>query len=602
MDEHSDAILYWNAVALEANRVSHTNGAGEQTGPPLSARALGIVHLAMYDAFVAQDKANGGSVTYDPYLPNVPAATAGSSPEAAIAGAATHALRSLFPSQATTFDTFYDFIVKAQVDDSWTVENLKAGYQYGEMVAATLLQRRMDDPGVGVFDYHVKNESGKWRPDPDNPDQDPHGPLYGALCPLFATSKRYTLAAPPPAVTSDAEYMRAYRQVRGKGIEPARLDSVTDQYDQYTVVAGDTLAAIAQQFYGDASLWPRIFEANRHQISNPNQIFPGQVLRIPTSRTLDESVAGIFWGYDGAVDLGTPPRLYNQIVRQVAITRENELAENARLFALVNAAMADAGILAWEQKYVHDYWRPVTGIREHGGSLGPEEAEGTTIGGDADPWWLPLGAPSTNTLRRQPLNPKALKNFTPPFPAYPSGHATFGAAALHVTRRFYEIAGASETIPDNLFKDADGTDMQLVSEEFGGASEDNAGAIRPRHARTFTNGLWGMIEENSRSRVYLGVHWVFDGFAVTAQNAPRFDKDVDLPNKVAGVGGVPLGVAIADDIYDTGMLAANGQAAGLGVPPTVARVAAAAPAVDVAEARELARLTRMVPRKPWPLG
>jgi vanadium chloroperoxidase len=38
-------------LPLEANKVSHTNGSGEQTGPPLSARALAIVHLAMYDAF-----------------------------------------------------------------------------------------------------------------------------------------------------------------------------------------------------------------------------------------------------------------------------------------------------------------------------------------------------------------------------------------------------------------------------------------------------------------------------------------------------------------------------------------------------------------------
>lgn len=45
-----DAILYWNDVALEANRISHTNGKGEQTGPTLSSRALAIVHLAMYDA------------------------------------------------------------------------------------------------------------------------------------------------------------------------------------------------------------------------------------------------------------------------------------------------------------------------------------------------------------------------------------------------------------------------------------------------------------------------------------------------------------------------------------------------------------------------
>lgn len=47
-----DPILYWNDVALEANRISHTNGKNEQTGPPLSSRALAIVHLAIYDAYI----------------------------------------------------------------------------------------------------------------------------------------------------------------------------------------------------------------------------------------------------------------------------------------------------------------------------------------------------------------------------------------------------------------------------------------------------------------------------------------------------------------------------------------------------------------------
>ena len=52
-------------------------------------------------------------------------------------------------------------------------------------------------------------------------------------------------------------------------------------FAQYTVVSGDTLSAIAEQWYGDSSVWPRIFEANRDQIGNPDLIFPGQVLRIP---------------------------------------------------------------------------------------------------------------------------------------------------------------------------------------------------------------------------------------------------------------------------------------------------------------------------------
>jgi nucleoid-associated protein YgaU len=52
-------------------------------------------------------------------------------------------------------------------------------------------------------------------------------------------------------------------------------------FAQYTVASGDTLSGIAHRFYGDAALFLRIFEANRDQISNPDLIFPGQVLRIP---------------------------------------------------------------------------------------------------------------------------------------------------------------------------------------------------------------------------------------------------------------------------------------------------------------------------------
>lgn len=52
-------------------------------------------------------------------------------------------------------------------------------------------------------------------------------------------------------------------------------------FSQYTVARGDTLSRIAQARYNDATKWPRIFAANRHQISDPNRIEIGQVLRIP---------------------------------------------------------------------------------------------------------------------------------------------------------------------------------------------------------------------------------------------------------------------------------------------------------------------------------
>jgi nucleoid-associated protein YgaU len=49
----------------------------------------------------------------------------------------------------------------------------------------------------------------------------------------------------------------------------------------YTVVSGDSLSKIAKREYGDAKLWPRIFEANKDTIKDPNLIYPGQKLKVP---------------------------------------------------------------------------------------------------------------------------------------------------------------------------------------------------------------------------------------------------------------------------------------------------------------------------------
>jgi Vanadium chloroperoxidase N-terminal domain len=65
---------------------------------------------------------------------------------------------------------------------------------------------------------------------------------------------------------------------------------------------------------------------------------------------------GLFWGYDGTKGIGAPPRQYNQIVRRIADHQANDITANARLFALINAAIGDAGILAWDDKYLYASW------------------------------------------------------------------------------------------------------------------------------------------------------------------------------------------------------------------------------------------------------
>jgi membrane-associated phospholipid phosphatase len=463
-----DAILYWNEVALEANRESHSNDRGEQTGPTLSSRALAIVHLAIYDAYAG---AVGNPADLPPYLINLTPAGAGASPEAAVAAAAHATLSALFPSQKAFFD---DKLAQATL----LPPGLNEGLDFGRQVAQKILADRGNDPNASDIGYVPSLGRSDHRPDPDNP-QGYYAPFYGEKSKVFAVNQRYGLDKPPqPGM---AEYREAVMEVRGKGIAPELMGTLPDSF---------------------------------------------------SPRTPNETLIGVFWAYDGAFGLGTPPRLYNQIVKAIAIARNNTPAENARLFALINVAMADAGILAWTEKYKYNLWRPVVGVREHDRSMGTAGTGKNVISDNCDPFWLPLGAPNSNTTKKNP---------TPNFPAYPSGHATFGAAALHMTRLFYGVPTGDRN-PDNL---CDG--LTFVSDELNGLNKDNRGTVRPRHVRNFPQGLWQAIEENGRSRVYLGVHWVFDAFALNSLGDPDFSRNI---------GGVPLGINIAEDIFGGGR--ANG--------------------------------------------
>jgi nucleoid-associated protein YgaU len=106
---------------------------------------------------------------------------------------------------------------------------------------------------VGIFDGFGKKKEEKPKADFSN----------------VQSGSSTTSAAPPPSAPwtpSD---------------EPPSGTSGSEE--SYTVVAGDSLSRIAKRFYGDANKWPRIHEANRDQIKNPDLIHPGQKLRIPAA-------------------------------------------------------------------------------------------------------------------------------------------------------------------------------------------------------------------------------------------------------------------------------------------------------------------------------
>jgi membrane-associated phospholipid phosphatase len=186
-----------------------------------------------------------------------------------------------------------------------------------------------------------------------------------------------------------------------------------------------------------------------------------------TTRTADETQIARFWSYDDR--LGTPVRLYNQNTREILTQRPRApaltiLHTHARIFALVNLAMADAGIGCWDGKYAYNLWRPIHGITR------ADEDNNPSTPRDAS--WRPLGRPQG-----------PVPNTTPPFPAYPSGHSSFGTATFAMLRKAYGGNNVS---------------FALSSEE------PNSGG--PRNYTTFQSA----INENGQSRIFLGVHFQFD--------------------------------------------------------------------------------------------
>jgi len=277
------------------------------------------------------------------------------------------------------------------------------------------------------LEYAPGDGVGVWRQDPVSRVPIALGAYWGKLTPFVVPTGSFFRAPAPPALDS-AEYAAAFEE--------------------------------AKQLGGDGVV-------------------------TPTARTAEQTLIGTYWAYDGTPSLCAPPRMYNQLTRVVAEAKRTRNLELARLLALVNVAMTDAGITVWESKFHHAFWRPVAGIREADEGTGPTglgDGNPATVG---DPTFMPLGAPASNLSG---------PNFTPPFPAYPSGHAAFGGALFQTLRRFYRT---------------DAIRFTFVSDELNGVTTDNEGNVRPLVPRSFTS-LSQAEEENGQSRIYLGIHWSFD--------------------------------------------------------------------------------------------
>jgi hypothetical protein len=422
-------LRYWNQIAIDASGLDHTpvllgdaRVFGEQLGPGRSSRAIAIVHIAIFDAVNA---IVGGYRSYS----GIRGERAPASVDAAIAQAAHDTLIAMFPSQRANFDALLAEDLRSIPARNERVK--RNGLDIGRRAAAAILALRRNDGSAGAdpkmeTEWPTSDEPGHWRQDPIGKAPIALGAHWGEVKPFVLRSAAQFRVPAPPAMESEA-YTAAFNEVKALG--------------------GDGVAT-------------------------------------PTQRTTEQSWIGVYWAYDGTPSLCAPPRLYNQIVTEIS-KRDTNVLKLARLYALVNVAMADAGVAIWESKYYYDFWRPVTGVREADVGMGPSGAGDGNPLTVADPTFSPLGAPASNLSG---------PNFTPPFPAYPSGHAGFGGALFETLRNFYRT---------------DRIGFAFVSDEFNGETIANDGTVRPLIPRSFDS-LSQAEEENGQSRIYLGIHWSFD--------------------------------------------------------------------------------------------
>jgi hypothetical protein len=286
-----------------------------------------------------------------------------------------------------------------------TVTDLAArqqGFEFGKSVGEAMLMQRAADGAAAGSSYQSGSAPGAWRPTYPN-FQAALLPQWPEVSPFVVQSVAAFRPAPPPPLTSPA-YAEAVDEVmRLGGIESAERSPAQ--------------TAIAQ-----------------------------------------------FWA-DGA-GTATPPGHWNRIATGVTLSGTHSLLENARLFALLNLALADAGIASWDAKYVYDLWRPIDAIQRADEDGNPETV--------ADAAWRPLLS-------------------TPPFSAYTSGHSTFSAAAAEVLTLVL------------------GEDVDFIATP----DPHTASPYRPvlnQQRRSFAN-FRQAAAEAGQSRIYGGVHFSFDNSA-----------------------------------------------------------------------------------------
>lgn len=392
-----DPVQYWNDVLLGAIRT-----AGGAPGP--ISRAAAMMNTAIYDA-ESSYQLRWHTMTSDPYLQAIDYSKGWGfegpgEEERAIGRTAYNVLLKLFPDQTTYLDNKFKERFGTNSTDFDIIDLTLVG-----TIVKNIQNFRTADGSDDKSVYTPDGKPGAWQPTsyPDLPDPG-CGQGSQAVTPTWGLVKPWAMTSGSQFRPSTPGTYASYESLLASPAYASQVDAVR------------TLGAAGS-----------------------------------TARTTDQTAAAWFWANDANGTFKPPGQLLDTTAR---VARDHGLTpyQNARLFALVSVAMADAAIGEWDVKYRTpiDLWRPVSAIRE----------------GGLDAGWKPLSGTS------------------PCFPAWASGHAAFGAAWAGVMRQYFTSDNVSFTV----------------------TTDDPKSPVRTRSFTSFSQAA----HEDGDSRVWLGVHYPWD--------------------------------------------------------------------------------------------
>ena len=427
----NNVVLQWNSATLQAIRDIHP-------GPPMTARALAVVHTCMYDAWAIYDPVATGTQPNNGLRPRGSRSLAAKS--RSVSYAAYRALVDLFPTEHVLFDGVMSRLGFDPADVS--ADNSPAGV--GNLCAQAVLTFRHGDKSNQLGDLH-------WPPYSDWTGYAPVNP-------------------PEPASVIDPNHWQPLRVSNGNG------GFVTQTYTgpHWGLVTPFALTS-GSQFRPSGPATTAFGPGSTPSVAYANEV--GEILQYSAGLTDTQKMIAEYWK-DGPRS-EQPPGHWCLFAQYVSVRDHHDLDDDVRMFFALANALLDAGITAWDSKRAYDSVRPVTAVHWLFG-----DQTVTAWGGPC------LGTEQIPGESWEPYQPVTI--VTPPFPEYISGHSTFSAAAAEVLGRFTgsDRFGASVVLPVQSSTVEPCTPAQPVSLSWTtfSAAADQAGLSRRYGGIHFSDG------------------------------------------------------------------------------------------------------------------